>query len=46
MQAGVENIPDNVKIYDFSKFAGGGFDGELEVAAIEDGKIVPIKLSK
>lgn len=46
MQAGVENIPDNVKIYDFSKFAGGGFDGEIEVAAIEDGKIVPIKLSK
>ncbi|MEH7307316.1 ABC transporter substrate-binding protein [Neobacillus drentensis] len=46
MQAGVENIPDNVKIYDFTKFAGGGFDGELEVAAIEDGKIVPIKLKK
>lgn len=46
MQAGVENIPDNVKIYDFTKFAGGGFDGELEVAAIEDGKVVPIKLKK
>ncbi|MBV7504620.1 ABC transporter substrate-binding protein [Bacillus sp. sid0103] len=46
MQAGVENIPDNVKIYDFTKFAGGGFDGELEVAAIEEGKIVPIKLKK
>lgn len=46
MQAGVENIPENVKIYEYTKFAGGGFDGELEVAAIEDGKIVPIKLSK
>jgi branched-chain amino acid transport system substrate-binding protein len=46
MQAGVENIPDNVKIYEFTKFAGGGFDGELEVAGIEDGKIVPIKVSK
>ncbi|MEH7086667.1 ABC transporter substrate-binding protein [Neobacillus drentensis] len=46
MQSGVENIPDNVKIYDFTKFAGGGFDGELEVAAIEDGKVVPIKLKK
>jgi branched-chain amino acid transport system substrate-binding protein len=46
MQAGVENIPANVKIYEFTKFAGGGFDGELEVAAIEDGKIVPIKIKK
>jgi branched-chain amino acid transport system substrate-binding protein len=46
MQAGVENIPENVKIYEFTKFAGGGFDGELEVAAIKDGKIVPIKLKK
>jgi branched-chain amino acid transport system substrate-binding protein len=46
MQAGVENIPDNVKIYEFTKFTGGGFDGELEVAAIEDGKIVPIKIKK
>ncbi|MEH7438381.1 ABC transporter substrate-binding protein [Neobacillus drentensis] len=44
MQDGVSNIPDNVKIYDFTKFTGGGFDGELEVAAVEDGKIVPIKI--
>jgi len=46
MQDGVSNIPENVRIYQFSKFAGGGFDGDLEVAAIEDGKIVPIKVTK
>jgi branched-chain amino acid transport system substrate-binding protein len=44
MQQGVENIPDDVRIYQFDKFTGGGFDGELEVAAIEDGKVVPIKV--
>jgi branched-chain amino acid transport system substrate-binding protein len=46
MQDGVSNIPENVRIYQFSKFADGGFDGDLEVAAIEDGKIVPIKVTK
>ena len=46
MQDGVSNIPENVRIYQFSKFSGGGFDGDLEVAAIEDGKIVPIKVTK
>ncbi|MBT2658175.1 ABC transporter substrate-binding protein [Bacillus sp. ISL-18] len=46
MQDGVSNIPENVRIYQFSKFSGGGFDGDLEVAAIEDGKIVPIKVPK
>ncbi|MGJ7909813.1 ABC transporter substrate-binding protein [Neobacillus sp. LXY-1] len=44
MQKGVENIPENVRIYQFNKFIDGGFDGELEVAAVKDGKIVPIKL--
>jgi branched-chain amino acid transport system substrate-binding protein len=44
MQKGVENIPDNTKTYEFTKFIDGGFDGELEVAAIEDGKVVPIKI--
>ncbi|WP_040209430.1 ABC transporter substrate-binding protein [Neobacillus jeddahensis] len=46
MQDGVSNIADNVRIYQFTKFSGGGFDGELEVAAIEDGKVVPIKVEK
>lgn len=46
MQDGVDNIPDFAKVYQFNKFTGGGFDGELEVAAIEDGKVVPIKIEK
>ncbi|MCL6570728.1 MAG: ABC transporter substrate-binding protein [Bacillus sp. (in: Bacteria)] len=44
MQAGVDNTPDDVKTYEYTKFIDGGFDGDLEVAAIEDGKIVPIKI--
>lgn len=47
MQDGLSKIPDNVKIYDIPKIdATGGFDGNVEVAAIEDGKVVPIKVEK
>lgn len=44
MQKGVDNVPDKAKVYIFNKFDGGGFDGDLEVAAVENGKIVPIKV--
>lgn len=44
MQKGVENVPEKAKVYIFNKFEGGGFDGDLEVAAVENGKIVPIKV--
>jgi branched-chain amino acid transport system substrate-binding protein len=44
MQDGLTNIPDESKIYIIPTIADdGGFEGELIVAAIEDGKIVPVK---
>ncbi|NRD79353.1 ABC transporter substrate-binding protein [Bacillus sp. BRMEA1] len=47
MQDGLTNLPDSAKIYDIPKIDGnGGFVGNLEIASVEDGKIVPIKVSK
>lgn len=44
MQDGLDNLPEDKKVYVIPKIdPNGGFEGELIVAAIEDGKIVPIK---
>jgi len=43
MQDGLENLPDHVKIYNVGGIGeDGGFESEIIVAAIEDGKVVPI----
>lgn len=45
MQDGLDNLPEDKKVYDIPKIdPNGGFEAELIVAAIEDGKIVPIKV--
>ena len=44
MQDGLTNMPEDSKIYIIPTIADdGGFEGDLIVAAIEDGKIVPVK---
>ncbi len=43
MQDGLENLPDHVKIYNIHGIGeDGGFESEIIVAAIEDGKVVPV----
>lgn len=45
MQDGLDKLPEDKKVYVIPKIdPNGGFEGELIVAAIEDGKIVPIKV--
>lgn len=45
MQDGIDHLPDNKKVYVIPKIgADGGFESELIVAAVENGKIVPIKV--
>ncbi|WP_394139340.1 ABC transporter substrate-binding protein [Cytobacillus oceanisediminis] len=45
MQDGLDNMPEDKKVYLIPTIdEQGGFDAELTVAAIEDGKIVPIKV--
>ncbi len=45
MQKGLDNLPDDKKIYIIPKIGeDGGFDADLTIAAVEDGKIVPIKV--
>jgi branched-chain amino acid transport system substrate-binding protein len=45
MQAGLDNVPKDKKIYIVEKIGeDGGFEFDLSVAAVEDGKIVPIKV--
>jgi branched-chain amino acid transport system substrate-binding protein len=47
MQDGLDKLPDQVKIYDIPKISdAGGFEANLEVAAVENGKIVPIKVNQ
>jgi len=47
MQDGLSKLPDKAKIYDIPKISDtGGFEANLEVAAVEDGKIVPIKVDQ
>jgi branched-chain amino acid transport system substrate-binding protein len=44
MQDGLDNLPEDKKVYVIPKIdPNGGFEAELIVAAIEDGKVVPIK---
>lgn len=46
MQDGLSNIPDNAKVYNIPKIGDdGGFESELIVGAVEDGKVVPIKVN-
>ncbi|WP_409292852.1 ABC transporter substrate-binding protein [Peribacillus sp. SCS-37] len=45
MQDGLDKLPEDKKVYMIPKIDDhGGFEGELIVAAVEDGKIVPIKV--
>jgi branched-chain amino acid transport system substrate-binding protein len=45
MQAGLDNLPEDKRIYIVKKISDtGGFEFDLSVAAIEDGKVVPIKV--
>ncbi len=45
MQAGLDNLPDDKRIYIVKKISDtGAFEFDLSVAAIEDGKVVPIKV--
>lgn len=45
MQDGLDNLPEEKKVYVIPSIdANGGFEAELVVAAVEDGKIVPIKV--
>lgn len=45
MQKGLDNLPENKKLYLITKIEeNGGFESELEVASVEGGKIVPIKV--
>jgi branched-chain amino acid transport system substrate-binding protein len=45
MQAGLDNLPEEKRIYIVKKISDtGAFEFDLSVAAIEDGKVVPIKV--
>ncbi|MFD1737366.1 ABC transporter substrate-binding protein [Bacillus salitolerans] len=45
MQAGLDNLPEESRIYIIPSIGGdGGFEADLVVAAIEDGKVVPIEV--
>lgn len=45
MQDGLDKLPEDKKVYVIPKIdADGGFEAELTIAAVEDGKIVPIKV--
>lgn len=45
MQDGIDHLPKDKKVYLIPKIgADGGFEAELIVAAVENGKIVPIKV--
>ncbi|MDF2856188.1 MAG: ethanolamine utilization protein EutJ, partial [Neobacillus sp.] len=45
MQAGLDNLPVDKRIYIVKKISDtGAFEFDLSVAAIEDGKVVPIKV--
>lgn len=45
MQKGLDNLPDDKKIYIIPKIGDdGGFEADLTIAAVEDGKIVPIEV--
>jgi branched-chain amino acid transport system substrate-binding protein len=45
MQAGLDNLPEDKRIYIVKKISDtGAFEFDLSVAAIEDGKVVPIKV--
>ena len=45
MQAGLDNLPDDKRIYIVKKISDtGAFEFDLSVAAIEDEKVVPIKV--
>ncbi|XJZ28882.1 ABC transporter substrate-binding protein [Bacillota bacterium Lsc_1132] len=45
MQDGIDRLPKEKKVYIIPKIgADGGFESELIVAAVENGKIVPIKV--
>lgn len=45
MQKGLDNLPEDKKVYVIPKIdENGGFESELEVASVENGKIVPIKV--
>lgn len=47
MQDGLDNLADDYKVYDIPTIGeDGGFEANLEVGAIEDGKVVPIKVKK
>lgn len=44
MQDGLDNVPEDKRVYNIVTIdESGGFDGELILGAIEDGKVVPIK---
>jgi branched-chain amino acid transport system substrate-binding protein len=45
MQDGLDNLPADKKVYNIPKISDdGGFEAELIIAAIENGKVVPIKV--
>jgi branched-chain amino acid transport system substrate-binding protein len=45
MQDGLDNLPEDKKVYVIPSIGeDGGFDADLNVAAVEDGKIVIIKV--
>ncbi|KDE48846.1 ABC transporter substrate-binding protein [Geobacillus sp. CAMR5420] len=45
MNDGLKNIPDEKKVYNVPSIGDdGGFESEIVVAAVENGKIVPIEL--
>ncbi|BAD75949.1 ABC transporter substrate-binding protein [Geobacillus thermoleovorans] len=47
MNDGLKNIPDEKKVYNVPSIGDdGGFESEIVVAAVENGKIVPIELIK
>jgi branched-chain amino acid transport system substrate-binding protein len=47
MEEGVKAIPEEKQVYVVTDVGeDGGFEVDLEVAAVEDGKIVPIKVGK
>jgi branched-chain amino acid transport system substrate-binding protein len=47
MQGGLDNLPDDKKIYIIPKIGDdGGFEADLVVAAVEEGKIIPIEVKK
>src|SRR5699024_2261699 len=43
IQAGLDNLPDDKKVYDIPGIdENGGFDANIHVAAVKDGKIIHI----